>query len=72
MNSVPVTYKETKYIAKQPLLVIRDEIVVENIDDTVAINGELYRVVMITDNFTNTKYGTEWLREVKLVEKKYY
>ena len=72
MNSMPVVYKQTRYIAKQELLTIRDEIVVENIDDTVAINGELYRVVMITDDYRNTKYGVEWTREVKLVEKKYY
>ena len=30
------------------------------------------KVAMITDNYRNTKYGVEWTREVKLVEKKYY
>ena len=68
----PVVYKQTRYIAKQELLTIGDEIVECGVDSTVRIDEEVYRVAMITDNYRNTKYGVEWTREVKLVEKKYY
>jgi hypothetical protein len=67
-----IVYKQTKYIAKQVLLTVRDELINCYVDSTVEINGELYRVAMITDKFLKTKYGVELTREIKLVEKKYY
>lgn len=69
-----LVYKETRYMTKTqtPILTVADDLIDVVIDKTVSIDGELYRVVMVTDEFKTTKYGVELYRTVKMVEKKYY
>ena len=62
----------TRYIHNKPILEVEGIIPIVN-EQSVFINGKRYKVAMITDlMITNEDNTVEFVREVILVEKKYF
>ena len=64
--------KSTQFVGKTLLLTVIGELIPTSVDNTVSINGELYRVAQITDIITEESRLTRIVREVKVVNKVYY
>ena len=64
--------KSTQFVGKTLLLTVVGELIPTSVDNTVSINGELYRVAQITDIITEEPRLTRIVREVKVVNKVYY
>ena len=64
--------KSTKFVGKTLLLTVVGELLPTAVDNTVSINGELYRVAQITDIITEESRMTRIVREIKVVNKVYY
>ena len=64
--------KLTKFVGKTVLLTVVGELLPTAVDNTVSINGDLYRVAQITDIITEESRMTRIVREIKVVNKVYY
>mgnify|MGYP006945382289 FL=1 len=64
--------KSTQFVGKTLLLTVTGELLPTAVDNTVSINGELYRVAQITDIITEESRMTRIVREIKVVSKVYY
>lgn len=64
--------KSTQFVGKTLLLTVVGELIPTSVDNTVSINGELYRVAQITDIITEELRMTRIVREIKVVNKVYY
>ena len=64
--------KSTKFVGKTLLLTVVGELLPTAVDNTVSINGDLYRVTQITDIITEEPRLTRIVREIKVVNKVYY
>lgn len=64
--------KSTQFVGKTLLLTVIGELIPTSVDNTVSINGELYRVAQITDIITEEPRLTNIVREIKVVNKVYY
>ncbi len=64
--------KLTKFVGKTLLLTVVGELLPTAVDNTVSINGDLYRVAQITDIITEESRMTRIVREIKVVNKVYY
>ena len=64
--------KSTQFVGKTLLLTVVGELLPTAVDNTVSINGELYRVAQITDIITEESRMTRIVREIKVVSKVYY
>ena len=64
--------KSTQFVGKTLLLTVVGELIPTSVDNTVSINGELYRVAQITDIITEEPRLTRIVREIKVVNKVYY
>ena len=64
--------KSTQFVGKTLLLTVTGELLPTAVDNTVSINGELYRVSQITDIITEEPQMTRIVREIKVVSKVYY
>ena len=64
--------KSTQFVGKTLLLTVVGELLPTAVDNTVSINGELYRVAQITDIITEEPRMTRIVREIKVVSKVYY
>lgn len=64
--------KSTQFVGKTLLLTVVGELLPTAVDNTVSINGELYRVAQITDIITEELRMTRIVREIKVVSKVYY
>ena len=64
--------KSTQFVGKTLLLTVTGELLPTAVDNTVSINGELYRVAQITDIITEELRMTRIVREIKVVNKVYY
>ena len=64
--------KSTQFVGKTLLLTVTGELLPTAVDNTVSINGELYRVAQITDIITEEPRMTRIVREIKVVSKIYY
>ena len=72
MNNYKIEKSSTRYIHNKPVLEIGGIIPVIN-EQSVFIDGKRYKVAMITDlMITNEDNTVEFVREVILVEKKYF
>ena len=63
--------KSTQFVGKTLLLTVTGELLPTAVDNTVSINGELYRVAQITDIITEEPRLTNIVREIKVVNKVY-
>ena len=63
--------KSTQFVGKTLLLTVVGELIPTSVDNTVSINGELYRVAQITDIITEEPRLTRIVREIKVVNKVY-
>lgn len=63
--------KSTQFVGKTLLLTVTGELLPTAVDNTVSINGELYRVAQITDIITEESRMTRIVREIKVVNKVY-
>ena len=63
--------KSTQFVGKTLLLTVTGELLPTAVDNTVSINGELYRVAQITDIITEEPRMTRIVREIKVVNKVY-
>lgn len=63
--------KSTQFVGKTLLLTVIGELIPTSVDNTVSINGELYRVAQITDIITEEPRLTNIVREIKVVNKVY-
>ena len=63
--------KSTKFVGKTLLLTVVGELLPTAVDNTVSINGDLYRVAQITDIITEEPRMTRIVREIKVVNKVY-
>ena len=64
--------KSTQFVGKTLLLTVVGELIPTSVDNTVSINGDLYRVAQITDIITEELRMTRIVREIKVVNKVYY
>ena len=64
--------KSTQFVGKTLLLTVVGELIPTSVDNTVSINGELYRVAQITDIITEEPRLTRIVREIKVVNKVYF
>jgi hypothetical protein len=64
--------KSTQIVGKTLIFTIAGELLPTAVDNTVSINGDLYRVAQITDIITEESQITRIVREVKVVNKLYY
>lgn len=64
--------KSTQFVGKTLLLTVVGELLPTAVDNTVSINGDLYRVAQITDIITEESRITRIVREIKVVNKVYY
>ncbi len=64
--------KSTQFVGKTLLLTVTGELLPTAVDNTVSINGELYKVAQITDIITEEPRMTRIVREIKVVSKVYY
>jgi hypothetical protein len=64
--------KSTQIVGKTLIFTIVGELLPTAVDNTVSINGDLYRVAQITDIITEESQITRIVREVKVVNKLYY
>ena len=64
--------KSTQFVGKTVLLTVTGELLPTAVDNTVSINGDLYRVAQITDIITEELRMTRIVREIKVVNKVYY
>ena len=64
--------KSTQFVGKTLLLTVTGELLPIVVDNTVSINGDLYRVAQITDIITEELRMTRIVREIKVVNKVYY
>jgi hypothetical protein len=64
--------KSTQIVGKTLIFTIVGELLPTAVDNTVSINGDLYRVAQITDIITEESQMTRIVREVKVVNKLYY
>ena len=64
--------KSTQFVGKTLLLTVVGELIPTSVDNTVSINGDLYRVAQITDIITEEPRMTRIVREIKVVNKVYY
>ena len=72
MNNYKIEKSSTRYIHNKPILEVGGIIPVINVQ-SVFIDGKRYKVAMITDlMITNEDNTVEFVREVILVEKKYF
>ena len=63
--------KSTQFVGKTLLLTVTGELLPTAVDNTVSINGDLYRVAQITDIITEEPRITRIVREIKVVNKVY-
>ena len=63
--------KSTQFVGKTLLLTVVGELIPTSVDNTVSINGDLYRVAQITDIITEEPRLTRIVREIKVVNKVY-
>ena len=63
--------KSTQFVGKTLLLTVVGELLPTAVDNTVSINGDLYRVAQITDIITEEPRITRIVREIKVVNKVY-
>ena len=63
--------KSTQFVGKTLLLTVNGELLPTAVDNTVSINGDLYRVAQITDIITEEPRITRIVREIKVVNKVY-
>ena len=63
--------KSTQFVGKTLLLTVTGELLPTAVDNTVSINGDLYRVAQITDIITEELRMTRIVREIKVVNKVY-
>lgn len=63
--------KSTQFVGKTLLLTVTGELLPTAVDNTVSINGDLYRVAQITDIITEESRMTRIVREIKVVNKVY-
>ena len=63
--------KSTQFVGKTLLLTVVGELIPTSVDNTVSINGDLYRVAQITDIITEEPRLTKIVREIKVVNKVY-
>ena len=63
--------KSTQFVGKTLLLTVTGELLPTAVDNTVSINGDLYRVAQITDIITEEPRMTRIVREIKVVSKVY-
>lgn len=64
--------KSTQIVGKTLIFTIVGELLPTAVDNTISINGDLYRVAQITDIITEESQMTKIVREVKVVNKLYY
>ena len=64
--------KSTQFVGKTLLLTVTGELLPTAVDNTVSINGDLYRVAQITDIITEELRMTRIVSEIKVVNKVYY
>ena len=64
--------KSTQFVGKTLLLTVTGELLPTAVDNTVSINGDLYRIAQITDIITEELRMTRIVREIKVVNKVYY
>ena len=64
--------KSTQFVGKTLLLTVVGELIPTSVDNTVSINGDLYRVAQITDIITEEPRLTKIVREIKVVNKVYF
>jgi hypothetical protein len=64
--------KSTQIVGKTLIFTIVGELLPTAVDNTVSINGDLYRVAQITDIITEESQTTRIVREVRVVNKLYY
>jgi hypothetical protein len=64
--------KSTQIVGKTLIFTITGELLPTAVDNTISINGDLYRVAQITDIITEESQTTKIVREVKVVNKLYY
>ena len=64
--------KSTKIVGKVTLLTISGELLPTSVDNTIQINGDMYRVAQITDIIKTEPRITTIVREIKVVNKVYY
>lgn len=64
--------KSTQFVGKTVLFTVTGELLPTAVDNTVSINGDLYRVAQITDIITEELRMTRIVREIKVVNKVYY
>ena len=64
--------KSTQFVGKTLLLTVTGELLPTAVDNTVSINGDLYRVAQITDIITEELRMTIIFIEIKVFSKFYY
>lgn len=64
--------KSTKIVGKVTLLAISGELLPTAVDNTIQINGDMYRVAQITDIIKTEARITTIVREIKVVNKVYF
>ena len=64
--------KSTKIVGKVTLLTISGELLPTAVDNTIQINGDMYRVAQITDIIKTEPRITTIVREIKVVNKVYF
>ena len=64
--------KSTKIVGKVTLLTISGELLPTAVDNTIQINGDMYRVAQITDIVKTEPRITTIVREIKVVNKVYF
>lgn len=64
--------KSTKIVGKVTLLTISGELLPTSVDNTIQINGDMYRVAQITDIIKTEPRITTIVREIKVVNKVYF
>ena len=64
--------KSTKIVGKVTLLTISGELLSTAVDNTIQINGDMYRVAQITDIIKTEPRITTIVREIKVVNKVYF
>ena len=64
--------KSTKIVGKVTLITISGELLPTAVDNTIQINGDMYRVAQITDIIKTEPRITTIVREIKVVNKVYF
>lgn len=70
--SYEVGKKSTKYTMDRVLMEVLGELIPVIVDGTVKIEGKFYKVAMVTDVIEIKGNVVEFVREARVVEKKYF